>query len=91
MLTSKERSVLRSQGNRLKAELWIGKEGISEGSITSLTNSFNTKELVKVKLQESCVEGVRDVAEKLAEAVGGDVVQVIGNTILLYREHPEED
>ena len=52
MLSGKEKRLLRSKGNQLKAEIWIGKEGISDGTIHTMDNAFNTKELLKIKLQK---------------------------------------
>ncbi|RMI20097.1 MAG: ribosome assembly RNA-binding protein YhbY [Calditrichaeota bacterium] len=90
MLTGKQKRALRAEGNLIKPELWVGKEGIGEGVIQSLNNSFNTKELVKIKLQESCPLTREEVARILSQRTGAEVVQIIGNTILLYRPFPEE-
>ena len=89
MLTGKEKRQLRAQGNRLKAELWIGKEGVSEGTILALENSFNTKELVKIKLQENCPQDKKEIAAILCQKTDARLVQILGNTILLYRPLPE--
>ena len=90
MLSGKEKRALRAQGNLLKAELWVGKEGISPGTVQPLKNSFNTKELVKIKLQENCPTDKREVAEALCAETGAELVQILGNTILLYHPLPEE-
>lgn len=90
MLSGKEKRALRAQGNLLKTELWIGREGISEGTLKALENSFNTKELVKIKLQENCPLSKEEVADILSRKGRAELVQVIGNTILLYRPLPEE-
>lgn len=90
MLSGKEKRALRAQGNRLQAEIWIGKEGISEGTLKTLDNSFNTKELVKIKLQESCPLDKAEAAGILCRKGNADLVQIIGNTILLYRPFAEE-
>ena len=90
-MTGKEKRTLRARGNRLRAELWVGKEGITEGTLTSLSNSFNTKELVKVKLQESCPLDKNEAADILARKGQAELVQIIGNTILLFRPLPEKE
>ena len=91
MLTGKDKRALRAQGNRLKTELWIGKEGISDGTLKTLDNSFNTKELVKIKLQESCPLDKSEAADILARKSNAELVQIIGSTILLYRPLPDKD
>ncbi len=90
MLSGKEKRALRARANQLKAELWIGREGISAGTITALQNSFHTKDLVKIKLQDNCPQDKKTVAEELCQAVDAQLVQILGNTILLFRPLPEE-
>ncbi len=91
MLKGKEKRRLRALGNGLKAELWVGKDGISDGTLQSLENSFNTKELVKIKLQESSPLTAREVADILSRKSASEIVQIIGSTLLLYRELPEPE
>lgn len=91
MLSGKEKRALRSEGNQLKTELWIGKEGVVEGTYLALGNSFNTKELVKIKLQDSCPLDKNEVAELLCRRSGAELVQVLGNTLLLFRPFPDEE
>ncbi len=91
MLTAKQKRMFRAEGNRLKTEIWIGKDGISEGTLRTLENSFNTKELVKIKLQESAPLNCKDSAERLCSRSGAELVQIIGNTLLLYRPRKEKE
>jgi len=89
-LTGKQKRAFRAQGNRLKPEIWIGKEAVTEGTIHALQNSFHTKELVKVKILENCELDKHIVAEQLEERTEAEIVQIIGKTILLYKPLPEE-
>lgn len=91
MLTGKEKRALRAEGNLLKPEVWIGKEGVSSGTITNIENTFNTKELVKIKIQESCPLDKKEVGEIISVQTGAELVQKIGRTLLLYRPFPKED
>ncbi|MEJ2635463.1 MAG: YhbY family RNA-binding protein [Calditrichia bacterium] len=90
-LTGKEKRELRALGNRLKAEVHLGKEGVSEGTIRTIENSFNTKELIKIKLLETCPVDRDEAAGLLSEKTGAEIVQVLGNTILLYRQLSEDE
>ncbi|GAB4340318.1 MAG: ribosome assembly RNA-binding protein YhbY [Calditrichia bacterium] len=90
-LTGKEKRALRAQGNSLKAEVWVGKEGVSDGIVKTLLNSLNTKELVKVKILEACPEDKKEVGAKLSEATEAELVQVLGNTLLFYKPLPEDE
>ena len=48
-----------------------------------------TRELVKVQLAKTTDETPKVAAERLADATGAEVVQVIGRTCTLYRWNPE--
>ena len=90
-LTSKQRAHLRKLAHRLKPVVLVGAEGVSDTLLGSISDAFNTRELLKVKLQESAPLSVRDAAAAIAAALD-DVypVQTIGRTIVLYRADPEE-
>ena len=42
-------------------------------------------------LLESAPESPREFADKLAEATGSEVVQVVGGSIVFYKENPDKD
>lgn len=53
--------------------------------------SFNTRELLKIKVLESAPQSAREIGEDLAWRLeGAELVQVIGRTVVLYRRHPEK-
>lgn len=89
-LTSKQRAHLRKLAHHLKPIVLVGTDGVTPPLLTSVAEAFNTRELLKVKLQESAPLGVREAAERIAAALD-DVqsVQTIGRTMVLYRRHPE--
>jgi RNA-binding protein len=90
-LTSKQRAHLRKLAHRLKPLVLVGGEGVTPAVLSSVREAFNTRELLKVKLQESAPLDVRDAAKAVADALD-DVhpVQTIGRTIVLYRPHPDD-
>jgi RNA-binding protein len=47
------------------------------------------RELVKVKLQESCELAPKDAANELADLLKAEYVQAIGRRFTLYRESKE--
>jgi RNA-binding protein len=70
----------------------VGKSGITEGLLSELDNVLRARGLVKVKLLKNFRDayGVEsgnkdEVAEKLAKALGAEVVEVRGYTIVLRR------
>ncbi len=89
-MTSKERAALRAQANKLEVLFQYGKGGISDALIEATDGALNTRELIKLKvLVETSPDTPRQAADKLSEATGADVVQVIGGVIVLYRYNPE--
>ncbi len=87
-ITSKERGLLRAQGNTLKPVLMIGQLGVNEAVITALEESFKVSPLAKVKLQKSCTLSIKAVADCLCGKTDAIQIQHIGRTILLYQPVP---
>lgn len=86
MITSKQRAYLRGLANGIPAIMQIGKGGIGENLIKTVSDALEARELIKLTVLENSMETPRDVAESLAEATGADVVGVVGKKIILYRE-----
>lgn len=85
-MTSKERAALRAQANGLDPIFQIGKDGITDAVIAQLEDTFNTRELFKIKVHlETAPETPKELAQKIAEATGCDIIQVIGGTIVVFR------
>ncbi len=85
-MTSKERAKLRAEANGLDPIFQIGKEGVTDAVIAQIEDTFNTRELFKIKVHlESAPETPKELAVKIAEATGCDVIQVIGGTIVVFR------
>ena len=86
MLNSKQRAELRAAANGLDPIFQIGKEGVTESVIAQIEDTFNTRELFKVKVHlETSPESPKEIASKIAEVTKCDVVQVVGGTIVLFR------
>ena len=91
-MTSKERAQFRAQANSLEPLFQIGKGGISDALIAQTADALRKRELIKVKvLLESAPESPRECADKLAEATGSEVIQVVGGSIVFYKENTEKD
>lgn len=88
-MTSKERAALRAQANTLEALFQAGKGGVNDALIAQTDDALRARELIKLKvLLETTPEPPKAIAQKLAEATGAEIVQVIGGSIVLYRYSP---
>jgi RNA-binding protein len=85
-LTGKQVRFLRGLGHHLQPVVMIGKEVLSDTVLASLEEALTAHELIKVKLQEGCPLDRREAAKILAEKTGSAVAQVLGKTILLFRQ-----
>lgn len=89
MISSKQRSYLRSLAHDLEPTVFIGKAGLTENIFKEMENGFESRELVKVKLQESAPITPREAADEIARRLNGEFVQVIGRKFTLYRQSKE--
>lgn len=88
-LTGKDRAELRAEGHHLTPLVHVGHQGLTPTVINSLEDALRTRELVKVQLSRQLDVKPRDTAQALALATGAVIVQVIGRTVMLFRENPE--
>lgn len=86
MLTSKQRSYLRSLANTIDPIFQVGKGGIGDNLIKQFNDALEARELVKATVLRNADAGVREICEEIAEHTGAEVVQVIGNRFVLYKE-----
>ncbi len=89
-LTGKQARYLRGLGHHLKPIVMIGKEEVNDAVITATDEALETHELIKIKLQEGCLSDRKVVAEKLSTATGAAVAQILGKSILLFRQSTEQ-
>lgn len=86
MITSKQRAYLRGLANGIPAIMQIGKGGIGENLIKTVSDALEARELIKLTVLENSMETPRETADALAAATGADVVGVVGRKVILYRE-----
>lgn len=86
MLTGKQKRFLRSQAHHLTPIFQVGKGGMNEHIIKHIEEAIETRELIKISVLNNCIEDPREIGQELAEGAGCELVQVIGKTIVLYKE-----
>lgn len=89
MITSKQRSFLKSLAHNIDPAVYIGKAGVTEKVVKEIDMYLEARELVKVKLQEGCDLTPKDVANDVAARLGAEFVQAIGRKFTLYRRSKE--
>ena len=80
---------MRAEGQRIEATVHVGKGGVSTGIVEELDAQLKRNHLVKVRVQRGAAGGDREgevgIAEELAAALGAEIVERRGHTILIYR------
>jgi RNA-binding protein len=89
MLSGKQKRFLRSQAHHLNPIFQVGKGGVNENMIRQISDALEARELLKVSVLQNCDEDRDVVAEQLVEGTNSELVQIIGNTIVLYKESIE--
>lgn len=90
MLTGKQKRYLRSKAHHLDPIFQVGKGGVNENMVKQVSEALEARELFKISVLQNCEEDKNVVAEQLSEGTGADIVQIIGNTIVLYKESVEK-
>lgn len=86
MLTGKQKRFLRSEAHHLAPIFQVGKSGVNEQMIKQIQEALEVRELVKISILQNCEEDKHEVAEELAKQTGAELVQLIGLTVVLYKE-----
>lgn len=89
MLNSRQRAQLRGMANSLETIFQVGKGGINDQLVKQVGEALEARELIKMRVLETSPMSSREAANAIANAVGADVVQVIGYRFVLYKESNE--
>lgn len=89
MLTGKQKRFLRSKAHHLNPIFQVGKGGVNDNLIKQIGEALEVRELLKVSVLQNCDEDRDDVATQLSKGARAELVQIIGNTIVLYKESRE--
>ncbi|MGG3889331.1 ribosome assembly RNA-binding protein YhbY [Metabacillus fastidiosus] len=89
MLKGKQKRYLRAEAHHLNPIFQVGKGGVNENMVKQISEALEARELIKINILQNCEEDRNTVADKLSKGAKAELVQVIGNTIVLYKESVE--
>ena len=84
-ITSKQRSKLKSIAANLSPVTQIGKGGITDNLLKTLSEALDAHEVIKVSILDNVDEDPRNLAENVAELLDAVCVIVIGRKAVFYR------
>lgn len=90
MITSKQRAYLRGLANPMETILQVGKSGVADNTVMQVEEALTARELIKLRVLETCPQSAREAAQLLAERARAEIVQVIGTRFVLYRRNDKE-
>lgn len=86
MLTSKERSNLRSIAQSIEPVTQVGKLGINDALIDSLDKAIEKREIIKVTVLENSDLVPKEAGFVIAEKLNAEFVCVTGRKAVFYRK-----
>lgn len=90
-LSKKQIKQLRGMGQHLNVLIQIGKNDLSDSAIAQADETIEKRELIKCSVLDGSGLDAQEAAEGLAEALGAEVIQVIGNRFVLFRRSHRKD
>jgi len=82
---------LKAKSRVIEPTIWIGRGGISQQQIQHVQKQLDSHELVKLKLQKSALSSeTTNIAEKISDATGSILVDIMGHTFTLYKKKRED-
>jgi len=89
-LKGSQRKDLRAQAHHLKPLVIVGAKGVTGQLIASVDLALTDHELIKVKFGDF-KESKKEISEEIANATRSELVGLIGNVAILYRQHPDPE
>ncbi|WP_395318286.1 ribosome assembly RNA-binding protein YhbY [Fructilactobacillus frigidiflavus] len=83
-LTGKQKRFLRANANHLRPIFSVGKNGLNEVWLKEVVQAVDSRELVKISIQQSADVDTEDVKAFIEKNSDVNVVQTIGKTVLLF-------
>jgi RNA-binding protein len=77
-------------GHNLKPVVMVGQHGLSDAVLLELESTMSRHELLKVKVRTDDREDKKSIVNKIIEYSKSQLVQVIGNVVLIYRPFEED-
>ncbi|WP_174730083.1 ribosome assembly RNA-binding protein YhbY [Mesobacillus harenae] len=89
MLKGKQKKFLRAKAHHLNPIFQVGKGGVNDNMIKQISEALEARELIKISVLQNNDDDRDEVAESLTSGTGAELVQLIGSTIILYKESKE--
>lgn len=89
-LNKKQIQHLKGLAHSLKPIVLLGNNGLTEAVVAEIDFALNHHELIKVKIPTDDRENKGLIVEAICRETQSTKVQVIGKTLIIYRQSPEQ-
>lgn len=92
-LSAQQKRLLKQRGQTMADDCRLGKNLFSDEFVGHLNRLLDKQELVKMRFSDLEGKDRKELAVAVCDAVGAELVQVVGRTVLLFRPReakPEE-
>lgn len=77
---------MKKASHHLNPIFQVGKNGVTDNFIEQIDDVLEKRELLKISILQNCMEDKEDIAKAVSEATDSNIVSIIGNTIIIYRQ-----
>ena len=86
MLDKETKRTLKAQAHPLKPLVQIGRNGLTPSALANIDKALTDHILIKVKFNDH-KQQKKQLSQEIADKTKADIVDLIGNTLILHREH----
>lgn len=88
-LSESQKRHLRGLGHHLKPVVWVGQHGLKDSVSAEIEQALDSHELIKVKIAAD--RETRDaLADEICSQSKAEVIQRIGQMLILFRRNPQK-
>jgi len=88
VITSKQKKILRGLAHSLDPYVIIGKNGLSDSALNSISKSLNDHELIKIKVK---IGAKNELGPKIEKMTNSTIVGSIGKILILYKKNENKE
>jgi RNA-binding protein len=89
-LTGEQQRKLKAKAQNMKPSIQIGKGGLTQGQLERIKHELAHHELIKVKFNDYKAQKT-ELSREIAARTGATQVDLIGNTLVIYKQSPYPD
>jgi RNA-binding protein len=90
-MSKRDSKQLRAIGHKLKPVVTVAAKGLSEPVLLEIERALADHELIKIKLVVGDREARLSMGEEICNSTGAELIQSMGNIILLLRRSAQPD